>query len=168
MFEKLEGAAVLEATDEEKARAFEWLRGVAISKAPTARHAAVALCEWHDMRALSTRTHSLRHLQEHLPWTLKYTYEFEASSGSNPQRRIGHDVLHVLKSLGKIASDVEAADHGRMRKLEGPTLAKEVADLVICALHIAKLEGFDLQEAVVSSSELRNGVAIPVERRSAD
>jgi hypothetical protein len=44
--------------------------------------------------------------------------------------------------------------------LYGEAFAKEVADLVICALHIAKLEGFDLQDAVIDNSSLRNKVDI--------
>lgn len=106
---------------------------------------------------------SLRHLQQHLPWTIPYSEEFQASADKNAQRRIGHDVLHVMKSLGRIAADVEAADHERPRKLIGDSFAKEVADLVICALHIARLEGFDLHDAVVTNSEARNAATIPPE-----
>lgn len=107
---------------------------------------------------------SLRHLQEHLPWTIPYTAEFKSSFIHNPLRGIGHDVLHVMKSLGRIAAEVEAGDHARPRKLIGQALAKEVADLVICALHIAKAEGFDLQDAVIENSEARNAANIPVEK----
>lgn len=114
---------------------------------------------------VSERGFSLRHLQKHLPWTIPYSAEFEASAGENRQRRIGHDILHVMKALGRIAADVEAADHTRPRKLQGDTLAKEVADLVTCALHIARLEGFDLQDAVVKNSEARNAATIPDERK---
>ena len=106
---------------------------------------------------------SLRHLQAHLPWTIPYSEELEESADRNPLRRVGHDVLHVMKSLGRIAAEVENADHGRPRKLTGDAMAKEVADLVICALHIAKLEGFDLQDAVVLNSEARNGEFIDPE-----
>jgi len=68
--------------------------------------------------------------------------------------------MHVMKSLGRIAAECEGHDHGRDRKLYGEAFAKEVADLVICALHIAKLEGFDLQDAVIDNSSLRNKVDI--------
>lgn len=107
---------------------------------------------------------SLRHLQEHLPWTIPYSDEFEGSAKRNSRRRIGHDVLHVMKSLGRIAAEVERCDHfSNKNPLYGEAFAKEVADLVICALHIAKLEGFDLQDAVVSNSEARNTATIPME-----
>lgn len=106
---------------------------------------------------------SLRHLQEHLPWTIPYSAEFEASAKQNKLRRVGHDVLHVMKSLGRIAAEVEAADHGRPRKLKYDELAKEAADLVLCALHIARVEEFDLHDAVVRHSEVRNAATIPPE-----
>lgn len=112
----------------------------------------------------STRSgFSLAHLQKHLPWTIPYSAEFEASAGTNGLRRVGHDVLHVMKSLGRIAAEVEAADHNRPRKLTGDSLAKEAADLVLCALHIARCEGFDLERAVVENSEARNAASIPPE-----
>lgn len=104
---------------------------------------------------------SLRHLQQHLPWTIPYSDTFE--SYATPLDRVNHDVLHVMKSLGRIAAECENHHHGRDRKLYGTALAKETADLVICALHIARLEGFDLQDAVVSNSEARNAASIPPE-----
>lgn len=100
--------------------------------------------------------YTLRWLQENLPWTLPYSEHFEATA--YPLDRVKHDVLHVMKSLGRVAAECENHDHGRDRKLYGPALAKEVADFVICALHIAKLEGFDLEDAVIDNSSLRNGV----------
>lgn len=114
------------------------------------------------------RPFSLRHLQQHLPWTIQYSLEFEGSAASNPLRRVGHDVLHVMKSLGRIAAEIEARDHNRLRKLEGEAMAKEVADFVICALHIAKLEGFDLQDAVVKYAIQRNAKPIPPEAEWSD
>lgn len=104
---------------------------------------------------------SLRHLQAWLPWTLPYSEHFEATA--YPLDRVKHDVLHVMKSLGRIAAECENHDHGRDRKLIGDAFSKEVADLVICALHIAKLQGFDLQDAVVKNSEARNEASIPPE-----
>lgn len=99
---------------------------------------------------------TLRWLQENLPWTIPYAPHFEAAA--YPMDRVKHDVLHVMKSLGRIAAECENHDHGRDRKLTGKALGKEVADLVICALHIAKLEHFDLEDAVIDSSGVRNGV----------
>lgn len=116
-----------------------------------------------DSSSATQRCFSLRHLQEHLPWTIPYSREFQESTRLNGMRPVGHDVLHVMKSLGRIAAEVEGADHDRPRKLTGDLLAKEAADLVLCALHIARLEGFDLQDAVVNSSEARNNASIPPE-----
>lgn len=101
---------------------------------------------------------TLRWLQENLPWTLPYSEEFQQSYIHNPMRSVSHDILHVMKSLGRIAAECEAADHGRARKLRGDAFAKELADLVICALHIARLEGIDLQDAVIDNSAGRNGI----------
>ena len=114
----------------------------------------------------SVRRHfSLHHLQQHLPWTIPYSEEFEGSAKQNKLRRVGHDVLHVMKSLGRIAAEVEAADHGRPRKLKYDELAKEAADLVLCALHIARVEEFSLEDAVIRHSEGRNAATIPPEDR---
>lgn len=105
---------------------------------------------------LDTAAPTLRWLQANLPWTIPYAPHFEAAA--YPMDRVKHDVLHVMKSLGRIAAECENHDHGRDRKLTGKALGKEVADLVICALHIAKLEHFDLEDAVIDSSGVRNGV----------
>ena len=104
------------------------------------------------------REPTLRWLQNNLPWTVAYSKEFENSALWNARRRTTHDVLHVMKSLGRIAAECEASDHGTTKGLTGNALAKEVADLVICALHIAKLHGFNLQDAVIDNSGSRNGV----------
>ena len=104
------------------------------------------------------REPTLRWLQDNLPWNIAYSAEFENSALWNTRRRTTHDVLHVMKSLGRIAAECEASDHGTTKNLYGAALAKEVADLVICALHIAKLHGFDLQDAVIDNSSGRNGV----------
>ena len=107
---------------------------------------------------MSAEGMTLRWLQANLPWTIPYSDMFVASAYS--MDRVAHDVMHVMKSLGRIAAECEGHDHGRDRKLYGEAFAKEVADLVICALHIAKLEHFDLQDAVIGNSSLRNKVDI--------
>lgn len=100
---------------------------------------------------------SLREMQERLPWTIPYSPAFVASP--EPHRNLAHDVMHVMKSLGRIAALAEDFDHGRPPRMTREQLAKELADLPICALHIAKtnpLGPIDLHEAVVTHSELRN------------
>lgn len=107
---------------------------------------------------------TLRHLQKHLLWNIPYSAEFETSAGANPFRRIGHDVLHVMKSLGRVAAHVEAADHGREKnRLTKEELAKEIVDFVVCACHIARLEGIDLEDAVIKYNQIRNDAVIPAE-----
>lgn len=111
---------------------------------------------------------SLRDMQARLPWTIPYSQAFTTSS--EPHRNLTHDVLHVMKSLGRIAAMAEDFDHGRPPRMTVEQLAKEVADLPICALHIAKtnpLGVFDLHDAVVRHSEMRNetpgALSTPVE-----
>lgn len=103
---------------------------------------------------------TLRQLQELQPWTVPYSEDFERSRRENPRRQVTHDVLHVMKSLGRIAADCEASDHGKPGKLRIDSLSREVADLVICALHIATTEGFDLHDAVVNCMQVKNGVTL--------
>ena len=110
---------------------------------------------------MTQRNFTLRHLQLHQPWTVPYSEEFDTSNAANGFRQVGHDVLHAMKSLGRIAAEVERADHGRERKLVGVPFHEEVASVVMCALHIASIEGFDLGEAVVAFMEEKNGVIIP-------
>src|SRR5437867_1906591 len=101
------------------------------------------------------RLFSLRHLQTHQPWTVPYSKEFNDSVSNNALRSVAHDLMHVMKSLGRVAAECERADHGAERRLQKDELAKEVADFVICALRIANLEGFDLHDAVVNAIESR-------------
>ncbi len=106
---------------------------------------------------------TIRHLQEHLLWNIPYSDEFERSAKVNAARRIGHDVLHVMKSTGRIAAHVEAADHDRDKnRLTQEALAKELVDWVACALHIARLEGIDLQDAVIKYNQIRNQGVISI------
>jgi nitrite reductase/ring-hydroxylating ferredoxin subunit len=107
------------------------------------------------------RVPTLRWLQANLPWTIPYSDEFERSAKRNARRRIGHDVLHVMKSLGRIAAEVERCDHASDKApLFGEAFAKELADLVICALHMASIEGIDIEDAVIDNSSARNGVSL--------
>lgn len=108
---------------------------------------------------------SLNHIQKHLPWTLPYTTAFQASNNGEGHRFLMHDIMHVQKSLGKIAAMAERIDHGKPES--GLALADNVADLVICALHIANTNPFgrfDLGAIVVKKLEDRNRVKLPPER----
>jgi hypothetical protein len=108
---------------------------------------------------------NIRDLQAQLPWTIPYSADFRHSQSDEGHRHLIHDVLHTMKSLGKIAAVCERIDH------QGPVLhsntdperaalAAEAVDLVICALHIAKTNPFgpfDLEAAVLAALDRRNG-----------
>lgn len=103
---------------------------------------------------------TLRVLQHQLPWAIPYSPEFRASQQVERHRHLMHDLLHVYKSLGRIAAMAEKIDHAKEPGLDTEALAQETADLVICALHIANtnpLGVFDLQHAVLASLDRRNG-----------
>ncbi len=57
-----------------------------------------------------------------------------------------HNLVHVLKTAGKIAAQVEAIDD--QREPETPLDATLVADLAIGALRFANNGGYDLQKIV--------------------
>lgn len=106
---------------------------------------------------------NLSELQKVLPWSLKYTSRFLESQDLETHRYLMHDSMHIIKSMGQIASLAEKIDHGNPPNLSQEELADKVADLVICALHMAKTNPFgefDLEEAVINKLEKRNGVKI--------
>lgn len=112
------------------------------------------------------RAYSLRHLQQHLPWALPYSDHFYAANEDEGHRYLSHDLMHVLKSMGSVAAVVERIDHGREAGMDCDELADKVADLVICALHMAKtspLGTFDLHDVVVRKLEQRNNFSYPQE-----
>jgi hypothetical protein len=108
---------------------------------------------------------SIRDLQAALPWVLPYTEQFRLSQEAEGHRNLMHDVMHVQKSLGKIAAMAEKIDHSPRAFDESAIapreqLAREVADLVICALHMAKTNpfgAFDLESVVLQMLVRRNG-----------
>lgn len=96
---------------------------------------------------------TLEHLQAHLPWRMKYSREFLAST---PWAHFGHGVQHVLKALGHLAGLVDVLDHeGGARVATDPEVVndyrKYVADLVILAVRLANVfpgGPIDLETAV--------------------
>lgn len=104
---------------------------------------------------------SLRHLQRVQPRVIPYSAEFQASVAANPWRQVEHDVMHVLKGLGRIAAWAEQADHGTVRTIPRAEIESNLADLVVCALHIASTLHLELEDAVIQNMERRNGVTIP-------
>lgn len=118
------------------------------------------------MADLTKHPISLRELQERLPWAIPYSQQFRDSQDAEGHRHLTHDLLHVYKSLGRIAAMAEKIDHGKEPGMTVDQLAQETADLVICALHIANtnpLGGFSLQGAVLTSLDRRNGSSLSEE-----
>lgn len=106
---------------------------------------------------------NLQDIQERLPWAIPYSDGFYASQEREGHRYLTHDILHVMKSLGRVAALAEKCDHNFHPGMTREQLANEVADLVICALHIAKnnpLGAFDLEAAVLQSLDRRNGSSL--------
>lgn len=104
---------------------------------------------------------TIRDMQQNLPWPYppdkSYSGEFCESVAENPMRQVGHDLLHVMKGLGRVAAECEYADHGRDNKLTKAEIADNVTDFVICAMHIANIVGFDLQDEVLRKiDEMKN------------
>lgn len=77
---------------------------------------------------------------------------------SNDDQRL-HAILHAVKAAGKLASILEAEGHGG--RPDEPTIAdqpKYAADLVISAIRLADVCGFDLEEALKERQYQRNQV----------
>ena len=96
----------------------------------------------------------LRHIQNQLPWTIKYSRDFRA----NPQghKDFTHALIHAQKAAGKLCELVDDLDHRRESDVQP---AKYIADLVVCALRMANtLPGgrIDLQAAVIFRIEDKN------------
>jgi hypothetical protein len=103
---------------------------------------------------------SLNKLQQVQPWVLPYSDEFKRSQRENAMRQVEHDIMHVLKGLGRVAAECEKRDHDTGYELDVAMIADNTADLVICALHIASVVGFDLEAAAIANMERRNDVKI--------
>ena len=72
-------------------------------------------------------------------------------------------VNNVMRHEYRVLTEAEKIDHGKDPGMTVDELAHEVADLVICALHIANtnpLGGFSLQGAVLTALNRRNGSSL--------
>lgn len=108
---------------------------------------------------------SLSRMQQTQPWTAPYSRRFENDKVIEPHRSLMHDLMHVSKAVGVLASVAEWADHGDTRtdRVSQAEYEGRLADLVICALHMTSnpphgYTQFDLEEAVISRVERVNGV----------
>lgn len=103
------------------------------------------------------RERDLSALQPVLPWGNPYAEEF--MSEISLYRDFRHALLHLMKSLGKLAAIVEADDHGgrpgETDYLKTPAL---VADVVICALRLGNTNPtpFDVLDAVMLRLDDKN------------
>ena len=75
----------------------------------------------------------------------RYTFteeHYPAMQGMNEQQKkmfaLNHGVLHMMKSLGKIAAECESYDHGDKRTIEQrPELAVALAKMIVNVLSMA-------------------------------
>lgn len=99
---------------------------------------------------------TIRELQTQLPWTVRYHRDFRSSPMAH--KDFGHALLHVQKASGKLASVVNAAEHGGS-EFKPEEVDRYVADLVVCALRMANTcpgRTIDLQRAVEDRIEAKN------------
>lgn len=100
---------------------------------------------------------NLREMQQTQPWTAPYSRDFLSSADFGESHRwLMHDLMHVTKAVGVLSSVAEWADHGDVRheKVDQAEYQGRIADLVMCALHMANnppkgYEEFDLLDVVV-------------------
>lgn len=68
-----------------------------------------------------------------------------------------HAILHAVKAAGKLAMILEAEGHGgREGEPTATDQQKYAADLVISAIRLADVCGFDLEAAIKQRQEQRN------------
>ena len=108
---------------------------------------------------------NLRTMQDTQPWTAPYSTWFGISKDHEPHRPLMHDLMHVTKAVGILASVAEWADHDRINigRVNQDEYEGRIADLVMCALHMANnppkgYGQFDLETAVISRVERVNNV----------
>jgi hypothetical protein len=65
---------------------------------------------------------------------------------------MNHAAVHLMKSLGKIAAQLEAQDHGE--KLNQEELREATAKMYINALRIAELQGMTADELLRRVSDI--------------
>lgn len=100
---------------------------------------------------------TIRELQEQLPWGDGYSKAFKANLVL--QRDFAHALLHIHKSAGKLAAEVEEADHNAEALFDSDVVGKMLADLVICTMRMANTSptgAVDLQRAVEDRLESKN------------
>lgn len=114
------------------------------------------------------KTLTIHHAQAHQPWTVPYSEGvLHASESGVPHILSTHDVLHAMKSLGKLATVFERLDHAEGGKIPPDeayqakvTVRAMAADLVTAALRLGNLWDFSVAEALVERVKDKNDVNI--------
>lgn len=103
--------------------------------------------------------------QQNQPWTVPYSSGVQYSSRHDvPHILASHDVLHAIKTLGKLASVFEALDHSDQREPDDgqlDTIKDMSADLVTAALRLGNLYQFSVAEQLIARVKEKNGVTYP-------
>jgi hypothetical protein len=100
---------------------------------------------------------TIRFAQDHQPWMVPYSGGVLIAAAAHvPHILASHAVLHAAKSVGKLASVFEGADHGK--PVDAGLVSDMTADLVTAALRLANLYKFDLAAALVERVKEKNGV----------
>ena len=81
----------------------------------------------------------------------RYTFtpeQYPALKGKTPEQRrafaVNHNVLHMLKSVGRLAGESERYDHGG--KMDGDALREGVVKMLINTLKLAEELGLSAQD----------------------
>lgn len=125
---------------------------------------------------------TIEHAQKHQPWTQPYATGVNKAKYSWVPHILGsHCVLHVSKSVGKLAAVFEALDHPALEYQANPdagcralgaykpteaqlqTIKDMAADLMTAALRFANLYGFDLATELERRVLEKNGSGYPLD-----
>ncbi len=97
--------------------------------------------------------------QHYQSWTVPYSDGVRSAACKDvPHILASHAVLHAAKSVGKLATEMEKADHGFL--VDEQAVAAMSADLVTAALRLANLYGFDLAAVLCERVAEKNGVSL--------
>lgn len=101
-------------------------------------------------------------LQRRQPWVVPYSEQFNRASYHTPHLRATHAVLHAIKSLGKIATVLEAIDHrgGAIFDNEREVIQEMAADVFTIALRLANLFSFSLIHSLRRRVKIKNDIDI--------
>lgn len=104
----------------------------------------------------------LKDFQTKQPWTVPYSSSFTYATATVPHLYGTHTVLHAIKSLGKISTIYERADHSVMgvTEFDKEQIAACAADLITAAIRFANLHGFDIEKILIQRIQEKNGVDI--------